>query len=128
MSGSTKLFGIDGKKTVKGLRHFINNYLKGKLTSYDRKNIINHVNKLSGDSNFYKAMEYQKEINAIIEYAQGLISDKDINKIVSKNSNVVLIKNLVSKYIGYYLFLLIGLNYNQRLNNNFIKCMISTSE
>ncbi len=62
-SATTKLFGIDGKKTVKGIRHFINSYLKGRLTGYDRKNIINHVNRLSGDSNFYKAMEYQKEVN-----------------------------------------------------------------
>ena len=62
-SSPTKLFGVDGQKSVKGIRHFINGYLKGGLTNYDRKNIINHINKSSGDINFYKAMEFQKKIN-----------------------------------------------------------------
>ena len=77
--------------------------------------------KLIKEPNFIK---YQKDINKIIEYAQELISDKDINKIVTKNSNILLIKNLVSKYISYYLFLLIGINYNGRIesfNNNLIE-------
>ena len=77
--------------------------------------------KLSKEQNFIK---YQKDINKIIEYAQELISDIDINKIVTKNSNILLIKNLVSKYIGYYLFLLIGTNYIGKIetfNNNLIE-------
>ena len=75
----TKLFGIDNKKTVNGIKHFINGYLKGKLTNYDRKNIINHINKLSGDINFYKAMEFQKEINPDI-FNNLNISDEHMRK------------------------------------------------
>lgn len=77
--------------------------------------------KLVKEPNFIK---YQKEINVILEYAQELISEKDINKIVTKSSNILLIKNLISKYVGYYLFLLIGLNYNGKIetfNNNLIE-------
>ena len=77
--------------------------------------------KLIKEPNFIK---YQKDINKIIEYGQNLISDKDINKFVTKNSNISLIKNLISKYIGYYLFLLIGINYNGKIeifNNNLIE-------
>jgi hypothetical protein len=77
--------------------------------------------KLVKEPNFIK---YQKDINIIIEYGQDLISDKVIGKIVSKNSNIILIKNLISKYIGYYLFLLIGINYNGKIeifNNNLIE-------
>jgi hypothetical protein len=70
------------------------------------------LKKLLKEINFVK---YQKDINMIFEYAQELISDKDINKIVTKNSNILLIKNLISKYIGYYLFLLIGINYNSKI-------------
>lgn len=77
--------------------------------------------KLSKEQNFIK---YQKEINNIIEYGQDLISDKDINSFVTKNSNILLIKNLISKYIGYYLFLLLGINFNGKIeifNNNLIE-------
>ena len=84
------------------------------------KDILNW-SKLVKEPNFIK---FQKEINSIIEYGQDLISDKDINKFVTKNSNIVLIKNLISKYIGYYLFLLIGINYNGKIeifNNNLIE-------
>jgi hypothetical protein len=84
------------------------------------KDIISWL-KLVKEPNFIK---YQKDINKIIEYGQELISDKDIGKIVTKNSNIVLIKNLISKYIGYYLFLLIGINYNGKIevfNNNLIE-------
>jgi len=77
--------------------------------------------KLIKEPNFIK---YQKDINKIIEYGQELISDKDIDKFVTKNSNILLIKNLISKYISYYLFLLIGINYNGKIeifNNNLIE-------
>jgi len=69
-------------------------------------------------------MKYQKQINKILEFAIELISQNDINKIVSKNSNILLINNLVSKYLGYYLFILIGINYNGKIemfNNNLIE-------
>ena len=78
-------------------------------------------NKLVKEINFIK---YQKEINELIEYGADLISDKDLNKFVTKSSNINLIKNLILKYIGYYLFLLIGMNYNGKIqifNNNIIE-------
>ena len=84
------------------------------------KEILNW-SKLAKETNFIK---YQKDINTIIEYGQDLISEKQINKIVTKNSNIILIKNLISKYIGYYLFILIGINYNGKIgifNNNLIE-------
>jgi hypothetical protein len=73
------------------------------------------------ETNFVK---YQKEINLILEFAIGLISQQEITKIVSKNSNVLLINNLISKYLGYYLFILMGINYESKIglfNNNLIE-------
>jgi len=84
------------------------------------KEIIDY-SKLIKEPNFVK---YQKEINLLIEYSTGLINEKDINNFVSKTSNVNLIKNLVLKYICYYLFLFIGINYNGKIatfNNNIIE-------
>lgn len=88
----------------------------------DNKNneIIDYV-KLINEPNFIK---YQKEINLLFEYGVGLISDKDILKFVSKTSNLNLIKNLILKYLGYYLFLFIGINYNGKIesfNNNIVE-------
>lgn len=77
--------------------------------------------KIIKDTNFVK---HQQAINSVIEYAQELISEDAINKIVSKHSNIVLIKNVVSKYIGYYIFLLIGINYGgkiEQFNNNLVE-------
>jgi hypothetical protein len=84
------------------------------------KEIIDY-SKLIKEPNFVK---YQKDINLLIEYSAGLINEKDINKFVSKTSNVNLIKNIVLKYICYYLFLFIGINYNGKIatfNNNIIE-------
>ena len=84
------------------------------------KELIDY-NKLIKESNFIK---YQKEINKILEFGFELISDKDINKFVNKKSNIDLIKNLILKYTGYYLFLLIGINYKGKIevfNNNIIE-------
>ena len=78
-------------------------------------------NKLIKEPNFIK---YQKDINFILDYGYDLISTKDIEKIVTKTANINLIKNLILKYIGYYLFLLIGINYESKIeifNNNIIE-------
>lgn len=87
----------------------------------NKKNDIISYTKLIKEPNFVK---YQKEINLLFEYSSSLISEKDINKFVSKTSNVNLIKNLVLKYIGYYLFLFLGINYVGKIetfNNNIIE-------
>jgi hypothetical protein len=77
--------------------------------------------KLSNELNFLK---YQKEINKILEFAIQLISQEDITKLVTKNNNISLINSVISKYLGYYLFLLIGINYSGKIelfNNNLIE-------
>lgn len=77
--------------------------------------------KLIKETNFVK---YQKEMNLLFEYMQSLISKTDIDKIVSKISNINLIKNLVLKYMGYYLFIFLGLNYLGKMetfNNNVLE-------
>lgn len=77
--------------------------------------------KIIKDPNFIK---YQQDINKIIEFGQDLIPDADLTKFVTKNANILLIKNLISKYISYYLFILIGINYNGKIelfNNNLIE-------
>jgi hypothetical protein len=80
--------------------------------------------------NFYNIVKqpnfvkYQREINKILEFGIELISQKDINKFVTKTENVTLINNVISKYIGYYLFIIIGINYSDKLelfNNNLVE-------
>ena len=84
------------------------------------KDLLN-FSALVKEQNFVK---FQKQINKILEFAMELISQKDVNKIVTKNNNVLLINNLVSKYLGYYLFILMGINYGGKIelfNNNLIR-------
>ena len=69
-------------------------------------------------------VKFQKEINKILEFAIDLISQKDITKFVTKNNNIILVNNLIAKYICYYLFILIGINYNSKIelfNNNLVE-------
>lgn len=76
---------------------------------------------LTKEPNFIK---YQKQINKILEFGVSLISQKDITKIVSKNNNIILINDLISKYLAYYLFILIGINTTGKIelfNNNLIE-------
>ncbi len=77
--------------------------------------------KLSKEPNFVK---YQKDINAILEFGRNLIDQRKIEKIVSKKQNVILINNIISKYLAYYLFILLGINYNSKIelfNNNLVE-------
>ena len=60
--------------------------------------------KLIKEVNFIK---YQKQINEIIEFGQTLIPNDKITKLVSKKQNIILIKNIISKYICYYIFIMI---------------------
>jgi len=69
-------------------------------------------------------VKFQKEINKILEFAIDLISQKDITKFVTKNNNIILVNNLIAKYICYYLFILIGINYTSKIelfNNNLVE-------
>ena len=77
--------------------------------------------KLIKEVNFIK---YQKQINEIIEFGQTLIPYDKINKLVSKKQNIILIKSIISKYICYYIFIMIGINYNGKIetyNNNLVE-------
>lgn len=84
------------------------------------KDLLN-FSEIVKQQNFVK---YQKEINKILEFAIELISQKDVTKFVTKNNNIILVNNLIAKYISYYLFLLIGINYTGKIelfNNNLIE-------
>lgn len=84
------------------------------------KDLLN-FSALVKEPNFVK---FQKQINKILEFAMELISQKDVTKIVTKNNNITLINNLISKYLAYYLFILLGINYGgkiQLFNNNLIE-------
>lgn len=89
--------------------------------------IINNEKELIKSSKVFEEQNYvkhQKELNKVIEFIQLTIPDEDINKIITKQSNMVLIKNTISKYISYYLFLSIGLNYKSKqeiFNNNLLE-------
>ena len=77
--------------------------------------------KLIKEVNFVK---YQTQINNIIEFGQSLIPSDKINKLVSKKQNVILINEIISKFLCYYLFIMIGINYNGKIelfNNNIIE-------
>ncbi len=77
--------------------------------------------KLVKEPNFVK---YQKDINNILEFAKSLINQRKINDLVSKKQNVILINNVVLKYLAFYLFILIGINYNSKIelfNNNLVE-------
>ena len=84
------------------------------------KDLLNFTT-LIKEPNFVK---FQKQINKILEFAMELISQTDITNFVTKNNNISLINNLVSKYLGYYLFILMGINYGGKIelfNNNLIE-------
>ena len=72
-------------------------------------------------TNFIK---YQKEINKLLEFSKALIDLNDINRFINKESNINLISNVILKYLGYYTFIIIGINYNNKIesfNNNLIE-------
>lgn len=77
--------------------------------------------KLSKEPNFVK---YQKDINTIFEFGKNLIDQRKIDKIVNKKQNIILINNIISKYLAYYFFILLGINYNSKIelfNNNLVE-------
>lgn len=75
-AGFSSLFDLNEQKKVNGIKHFINGYLKNNMSGYDRKNILNALNRLSGNSQFYRAMEYQKKINPEIFNLLNISNDK----------------------------------------------------
>jgi len=79
------------------------------------------IDVIINEPNFIK---FQKEINKSLEYSFTIIKQEDIKKIVTKNSNIDLINNLIKKYISYYFFIIIGINYKGKIelfNNNLVE-------
>ena len=73
------------------------------------------------ESNFVK---YQNEFNNIFVYVDKIIPIEKINKLVTKNENVLLIKNYIMKAVAYYIFIIIGSLYKEKIylfNNNIVE-------
>jgi hypothetical protein len=102
------------------LNETLNNFIGTWVLEENMKELL-EFKKLIKEPNFIK---YQKDINNILEFGQSIISQEKINKLVTKKQNIILINNVITKYLGYYLFILIGINYNDKLNlfnNNLIE-------
>jgi len=84
------------------------------------KELIN-IDTIQKETNFVK---FQKEINKTFDLSFSIISQDKIKSIVTKNSNIDLINNIVKKYICYYFFIFIGVIYKDKFdlfNNNLIE-------
>ncbi len=67
--------------------------------------------------------KYHKELDNITKYSENFIL-QEVNEIVTKDSNRLLIKNVMLKYLMYYVYILIGLNYDDKMddfNNNLVE-------
>lgn len=98
------------------LNDFYNTYLHHKKN----KEFIFFKN-LIYENNFVK---YQKKINEIVGGYSIKIDNYNFNKITNNNSNILTIKNLLKKYIFYYIFLLISFFYKGQKDifiNNIIE-------
>ena len=87
----------------------------------DKKSKLFDLKKFEKECNFIK-----NEIILInlIEFGQALIDKEKLSKFLSKTSNILLVKNIITKYICYYLFILIGINFKGKIqifNNNLIE-------
>lgn len=79
------------------------------------------LKEIINNKNFVKL---QKEINVLLEYLFSVIDDEEIQKLVKKVSNIHLITEIIKKYICYYVFITIGINYKgseDLFNNNLIE-------
>ena len=102
------------------LNETLNNFMGIWILESKISELLNYK-KLIKEVNFIK---YQKQINEIIEFGQSLIPEDKINKLVSKKQNIILINSIVSKYLCYYIFIIIGINYNGKIetyNNNLVE-------
>jgi len=97
----------------------INNYFSVWIVQ-KTKELIN-IDTLIKETNFVK---FQKEINKSFDLSFSIISQEKIKSIVTKNSNINLINNIIKKYICYYFFTFIGVIYKDKFdlfNNNLIE-------
>ena len=69
-------------------------------------------------------ISYQKDINSIMEFIFELIDQKYIKTLVKKDTNIILINELIKKYCAIYFFIYLGINYVnpiKQFNNNIIE-------
>lgn len=77
------------------------------------------------EKNFVK---YQKKINTILEkFISSEISLDEIKKIIQNEDHVVTVFNVLSKYVCYYFFIFIGLNYKGK-HETFINNVVEFSK
>jgi len=98
------------------------NIVFSKWVINDKKsdNLID-VKKLIAEQNLVK---YQKDINNTMELLFTLISQDEIKKMVNKDTNIFLLNNVIKKYIGYFIFLFIGVFSKSKIetfNNNLVE-------
>ena len=98
------------------------NIVFSKWVINDKKsdNLID-VKKLIAEQNLVK---YQKDINNTMELLFTLISQEEIKKMVNKDTNIFLLNNVIKKYVGYFIFLFIGVFSKSKIetfNNNLVE-------
>lgn len=98
------------------------NIVFSKWVINDKKsdNLID-VKKLIVEQNLVK---YQKDINNTMELLFTLISQEEIKKMVNKDTNIFLLNNVIKKYVGYFIFLFIGVFSKSKIetfNNNLVE-------
>lgn len=67
---------------------------------------------------------YQKEINLLLTIGINLVPESEITSFVTKNNNILLVKNIITRYLAYYILLQIGMNYagkTKQFNNNLVE-------
>jgi hypothetical protein len=98
----------------------INVFYKWVINEKKSDNLID-VKKLITEQNLVK---YQKDINTSMELLFTLISQEEIKKLVNKDLNVLLLNNVIKKYIAYFIFLFIGIFSKSKIetfNNNLVE-------
>lgn len=102
------------------LNETLNNFM-GVWILENKNSQLLEFKKIIKEVNFIK---YQKQINDILEFAESIIPNDKINKFVTKKQNVILINSIIIKFLCYYLFIMIGINYAGKIelfNNNLIE-------
>jgi hypothetical protein len=89
----------------------------------DKKNKLDLITlqQITKEINFTR---YQKEINLLFTVGMNITPESEITAFVTKNSNILLVKNILSRYIAYYIFLQIGISYagkTKQFNNNLVE-------